>query len=462
MTTKQHFDYLVIGGGSAGYAAARTARRFVERVAIVDAAEELGGLCILRGCMPSKTLIYSAEVLHLAKQAAKFGLDIPHAGVDMPALHARKKRLIAEFSEYRQSQLQSDRFTLFRSHARFNGDNSVVLDDGTTLSADHFLIATGSKVAVPDIPGLAGCGCWTSDEVLDMRELPPSAIVLGGGVVACELAQFLHRAGCQTTLIQRSPHILREYSTAAAEVLENVMRGEGMEIITDTALCSVEALDQGFRVAYRHQGATHTREAPRLINALGRKPATDALALDQAGVEITRSGHIRCDDFLQSSNPLVYAAGDAAGPHEIVHIAIMQGETAALHALGQPARPINYDTRLSVVFTDPQIALAGLSEAEIQRRGIDYVSAMYPFDDHGKSILMEARAGYVKVFAAKSDGRVLGAECVGKDASELIHALSVSLALRATVADLLAAHWYHPTLAEIWTYPLEDCADAIL
>lgn len=456
-----HFDFLVIGGGSGGYAAARTAREHVERVAIVDGAATLGGLCILRGCMPSKTLIYSAEVLHLAQKAKLFGLEIPEASIDMPALHQRKLRTIGEFADYRQEQLESDRFTLFRSKARFTGEREVTLDDGSVLTADKILVATGSSVNWPAVPGLAEAGAWTSDDVLDLDFLPESVIVLGGGIVACELAQFLHRAGSKVTMIQRSPHILKEVTPEAAQVIEHAFREEGMELITDTSLQQIERSDGGYRVTFEHGGETLIREARHLFNALGRKPNTEGLGLEAAGLETRKGGHLTTNDYQQATNPHIYAAGDVAGPHEIVHIAIMQGEVAAKHALGQPTEPVNYDTLLGVVFTDPQIGYVGLPEEEIKRRGIDFVCADYPFDDHGKSILMEAKHGYVKVWAEVSTGKVLAAECVGKDASELIHALAVGVSLCATLKQLLKVHWYHPTLSEIWSYPLEDCLEAI-
>ncbi len=354
-----HFDFIVIGGGSAGYAAARTARETRERVAIVDGGETLGGLCILRGCMPSKTLIYSAEVLHLARLADRFGLNIPVAKADMGRLHARKLRTIEEFAEYRQEQLESDRFSLFRSRARFTGERELTLDDGTVLSADRFLIATGSAVSWPSIPGLKESAPWTSDDVLELDRLPESVIVLGGGVVACELAQFLHRIGSRVTQIQRSPHILKEQSPEAATVIEEVFRGEGIELLTDTQLKQVERTAKGFRVTFEHDGKEKVREAAHLLNALGRQPATQGLDLEKAGIDVRDSGHIRTNEFQQTSNPAVYAAGDVAGPHEIVHVAILQGELAARHATARPAQPVDYDALVSIVFTDPQVNLRG-------------------------------------------------------------------------------------------------------
>ena len=458
---QEHFDCIIIGGGSGGFAAARTARETRERVAIVDSSSTLGGLCILRGCMPSKTLIYSAEILHHARNGAAFGLRIPEASVDMHALHERKRRLIGEFVEDRQAQLESNRFSLFRSEAAFVDGDTIELADGTRLTADAFIIATGSVVAEPPVPGLSEAAYWTSDDILDLDFLPERVIVLGGGIVACELTQFLRRIGSEVVQIQRSPHILKDVSPEAASVIETQFRSEGIELFTDTQLLGVQHEDGVFSVEFQQAGETLRREAPYLLNALGRRPATDGLNLERAGVDLKRSGHIACDANQQTSNPKIYACGDVAGPHEIVHIAILQGEIGARHATGRHAEPVDYDSLLGVVFTDPQIGSVGRSAAQLEAAGIDYLAAEFPFDDHGKSLLMEATAGYVKVLADKRDGTVLGAECIGKDGGELAHALAVAISLKATAKDLLKVHWYHPTLSEIWTYPLEDIVEQL-
>ncbi len=455
------FDFVVIGGGSAGYAAARTAADLGKKVAIVDGASELGGLCILRGCMPSKALIYSAEALHYAQSGEVFGFTADNVKADLAAMQRRKREVIAEFAECRQGQLKSDRFTLFRQKARFRDEGSIELADGTILEADAFLVATGSEATSPPVPGLGEVPFWTSDDILELDELPESVITLGGGVVACELAQFLARVGTKVTLIQRSPHILKEFSEEASLCVEQAFRDEGIELFTDTQLEQVEETDGGVLVRFQHEGSLVERKAAHLFNALGRKPATVGLVLDAAKVELLPSGHLKTDGCQQTTNPRIYAAGDCAGPHEIVHVAIRQGEAAASHAFGQSVEPADYDALLKVAFTDPQIAFVGLTEDELRNRGVSFVTASYPFDDHGKSILMNAIRGHVKVIAEKPSGRVLGAECVGKDAGELIQALSLAVSLKADVHSLVKADWYHPTLSEIWTYPLEDLAEEI-
>jgi pyruvate/2-oxoglutarate dehydrogenase complex dihydrolipoamide dehydrogenase (E3) component len=454
----ESYDFLVIGGGSAGYAAARTAQGLGKRVAIVDGARELGGLCILRGCMPSKTLLHPADILHHARHSEVLGLRAEDARLDMPALQAWKRKIVDEFATDRRQALKSGKYALYRSHARFAGPDLVELADGTRLRAERIFIGTGSKVNVPPLPGLAETPFWTSDEVLELDYVPSSVIVLGGGAIACEFAQFLDRIGSKVILLQRSEHLLKEYSPEAAEVIEVVLRQEGVELHTRTRVEEISATPEGVRVRFRKGDEVLTREAAHLFNALGREPNVADLNLEVAGIEVSE-GRIKVDAWQRTTNKRVYVGGDACGPHEVVHLAVAQGELAAKHAFGQSGlEPIEADQRLSVVFTDPPLASLGLTESELETRGVKFFAASHPFADHGKSILMNAKAGFVKILADAADGRLLGAEIVGVQGDSLIHCLSGPLAMKATVRDLLKAPWYHPTLAEILTYPLEEIA----
>ena len=456
------YDFIAIGGGSAGFNAGRLAASFGLKTAVIDGARDLGGLCILRGCMPSKTLLYMAEVLHLAQKGKTFGLKIPSARADMTAIHARKRKIIAEFADYRVRALEAGKFDLIRAHARFSDAHTLELSNGERMRAKYFLIGTGSKVSVPAVPGLADVPFWTSDDVLDLDFVPPSVIVLGGGIVACELAQFLNRIGARVTLVQRSANILRDHSPAASIIVQQAFVDEGIELFAGTQLQQVSHDRRGFAVDFIHDGKAVTRRAAHLFNALGREPNTAPLDLPAAGVVTHANGQIVTNRWQQTSASHIYAAGDCAGPAEIVHIAIQQGELAARHAAGvKKLKAVDYSLLLNVVFTDPQLATIGLLERDLDARDIPYLSASYPFNDHGKSILMDANYGYAKVIAEPKHGRILGAEIVGKDAGELIHAFSGPLAMKATVFDLLRAPWYHPTLAEIITYPLEEIAEKI-
>ncbi len=456
------YDFIALGGGSAGFNAARVAAGLGLKTAVIDGARELGGLCILRGCMPSKTLLYMTEVLHLAQKGRTFGLTIPSARANPRAIHARKKRLIAEFAAYRAKALKTGKFDLIRAHARFRDAHTLELSNGRVVRARHILIGTGSKVSVPPVPGLAEARAWTSDDVLDLDFVPPSVLVLGGGIVACELTQFLRRLGSRVTLVQRSPNILRDHSAEASTVIQQALVDEGVELFAGTRIESVRTDRRGTTVTFQHDGRRRTRRAAHLFNALGREPNTAGLNLAAAGVRTRPDGQIVINRWQQTSAPHIYAAGDCSGPHEIVHVAIQQAELAARHAAGvRGLKPVDGSLLLNVVFTDPQLATIGRLERELDQAGTPYLCATYPFNDHGKSILMEANYGYVKVLAEPRRGRILGAEIVGKDAGELIHAFSGPLAMRATVFDLLRAPWYHPTLAEIITYPLEEIAERI-
>jgi len=456
------YDFICIGGGSAGFNAARVAASHGLKVAVVDGARQLGGLCILRGCMPSKTLLYIAEVLHHARHAARFGLQVGSARADMKAVHARKKRIIADFARYRQKALTAGKFDLIRAYARFLDSHTLELSNGQKLRGKHFLLGTGSKVSTPPVPGLSDLKCWTSDEVLDLDFVPKSVIVLGGGIVACELAQFLNRIGTRVVLVQRSRNILRDHSDDASAVVQQALVDEGIELFAGTKITCLAQDQLGVTVTFQHDGRTHSRRAAHCFNALGREPNTAGLGLDAAGVKTRPDGQVIINRWQQTNTPHIYAAGDCSGPHEIVHLAIAQGELAARHAAGvKRLKPVDYSLLLNVVFTDPQLATVGALERDLDAKGVKYLKASYPFNDHGKSILMEANYGYVKVLAEPKHGRILGAEIVGKDAGELIHCFTTPLAMRATVHDMLRAPWYHPTLAEIVTYPLEEIADQI-
>ncbi|MEJ1971732.1 MAG: NAD(P)/FAD-dependent oxidoreductase [Lacunisphaera sp.] len=384
------YDFVCIGGGSAGFNAARVAAGLGLKAAVVDGARQLGGLCILRGCMPSKTLLYAAEVLHQAQHAGRFGLKVGGARADMKAVHARKKRIIADFARV-PGQGSHPREVCPASRARplHRRAHDRAVERGET-ARQIFLIGTGSKVSVPPVPGLRETPAWTSDDVLDLDFVPESVIVLGGGVVACELSQFLRRIGSEVTLVQRSPNILRDHSDDASRVVQEAFADEGMRLFTDTKLESVSGGKKGVTVKFHHDGKLVTRRAAHLFNALGREANTAGLNLAAAGVKTRANGQVIINRWQQTSAPHIYAAGDCSGPAEIVHIAIVQGELAARHAAKvQRLKPVDFSLLLNVVFTDPQLATIGLLERELDERGVKYLGASYPFNDHGKSILME-------------------------------------------------------------------------
>jgi len=490
---KAKFDYdvAIIGAGSGGFAAARTTTAAGLKTVVIEGGREVGGLCILRGCMPSKALLYASEVLHLTRHANTWGLRIPKTGFDFAKVMARKDWMIEDFASYRRKQLENAKFAFLRANARFTDSHTLELSaidspklsrkriesadhnihlpsvEGPgvsfpkTLRAKYFVIATGSAVSAPPLPQLAEVGYITSDHALMLKRLPKSLIVLGGGAVACELAQFLARFDVKVTMIQRSPQALRDFDVDAGNAVGNVLRRDGIRLFTDTKLIDAWRDGRNKGVTFEQNGQRIRVKAEEILLSLGREPNTARLNLENAGVKCDKA-RIISNKRMQTSAPHIFAAGDCTGPYEIVHIAIQQGEIAAKNIIN-PRKPQTTDYRLltNVVFTDPQAATVGLTEKEAAARKIPVVTACYPFNDHGKSLIMEALDGFVKLLAHPHTGEILGGACVGPMGGELIHEIIAAMAKRMTVHELAVMPHYHPTLAEIWTYPAEELADKI-
>ncbi len=453
------FDVAVIGGGSAGYSAASTAQSLGARVAIVDPGP-LGGLCILKGCMPTKTILRSSDIMALMRRAKEFGILPVDPRASLSAINDRKNKLIQEFTDYRVKQLKDSRFTLIQERAKFISPHEIYVGD-QVLKAKSFILATGSVIANYPVPGLKETGFITSDDVLQMREAPESIIVLGAGAVAVELAQFFLRIGVTVTLLQRSAHILSKGDEGLARPVEHRFRLEGMELYTGTNILRVEKEQDGSAVYFQHEGKEKRVCAQVILQALGRRPNIDGLNLETIGVE-TQKGHISVDAKMKTSRPHIFAVGDVNGIHEVVHIAIQQGEVAGHNAV-QPENEKEVDDRLksSVVFTDPAVASVGLSEKECKDGNIPFLAASHSFDDHGKSMCLGETHGHVKLLCDPFSGEVLGGHIVGPEAGELIHEIITLMHFRGTVKDLATIPHYHPTLAEILTYPAEELLEQL-
>ncbi len=449
-------ELIVVGAGSAGYAAARTARDVGCDVALVDQGP-LGGLCILRGCMPSKALLASSDALQDTRDARALGIDAGAPSFDMPFIAARKRELVRGFAEYRIEGIEA--FPLYLGPARFLSPTQVLVDESLVLEASKFVIATGSVVTPNAVPGLAEAGFVDSDGVLELEAIPESVVVLGGGYTACELGQFLARMGARTTIVIRSGHLLTHSDDDVGNVLTEYFRDEAIDVVTQATLLRVERRDRKKIVRYLHGGIEREVAADEIFYALGRTPKTAGLDLEKAGVRCEPGGAVAVDGRLRTSNPNIYAVGDVTGEYMLVHVAIYQGEIAARNAcLNVEERPEYRLIGAHSVFTDPQFAAVGSSEKELRRKGIAYVSGRYDFAEHGKAQCLAKTKGFVKMMADREEGRILGAAVLGPQASELIHEVIVAMRFDSTVDQFMRIPHLHPTLAEIWTYPAEECA----
>lgn len=447
-------DVVVIGGGSAGYAAARTARDAGADVAIVDQGP-LGGLCILRGCMPTKTFLQSSEMMAMMKRAREFGLAPVNPRADLSAIVDRKNRLVREFADYRIAALRDPRFTLYESRAEFISPHDIRAGD-IRIRGQSFVIATGSTAHEVSIPGLDDAGYQTSDTILDLRRPPVSLLVLGGGPVAVELGQFFARIGSKVTILQRSATLLSHMDADVGRALEASFREEGIEVVTDVSLQRVTQTPSEKTVHMIQGGGIQTRSGETILQALGRRPNLHELGLEAAGVQVV-GGRLTVGPDMRTSQPHIFAVGDVNDLTPIVHLAIQQGETAAFNATypNEPARIIDHRLDAEAVFTEPQIGVTGLSERQCRERAIPYLTASYPFADHGKAMCMGAAHGFIKLLCRPDTGELLGAQIVGPHAAELIHELIAVMYFHGTAQDLLRIPHYHPTLAEIVTYPAE-------
>jgi pyruvate/2-oxoglutarate dehydrogenase complex dihydrolipoamide dehydrogenase (E3) component len=406
--------------------------------------------------MPTKTILRSAEIAALMRRATEFGLTPVEVRASLSSIVERKNRLVREFADYRIQQLRDPGHTLYEAPASFL--TPYLLQAGSDqITAKAFIIATGSIPRVGLVPGLDHARCLTSDELLDLRDQPGSLIVLGAGPVGLELGQFFSRIGTRVTIVQRSPSVLSHLDHDVGDALLQALEQDGLSILTEAAVHKIDQAGAQPVVQITRQGKEQAVSGELVLNALGRVPNIAGLNLPSAGVAVDQ-GRVIVDGAMRTSQPHIFAAGDVTNLYNIVHIAIQQGELAGWNACHPKAPPKSFDDRLvtEVIFTDPQVAVVGLSEQACRARGIAYLMASYPFADHGKAMCLGATHGFVKLLADPKTGSILGAQIVGPEAGELIHELIAVMYYHGTVQDLLRIPHYHPTLAEIVTYPAES------
>ena len=452
---KRHrYDLVVVGAGSGGYAAARTARELGANVALVDHGP-LGGLCILNGCMPSKTLLATSDLVQAIRESGGLAVEAGLPTVDLAKLIARKREVIAGFADYRVEGINT--FPLYTGAARFLSPAELQVGAEEILEAGSFIVGTGSVVAPPVFPGLAEAGYIDSDAALDLERLPASLVVLGGGYVASELSQYFARLGVPTTILIRAKHLLSGEDDDVGDALTGYFRDEGIDVRSGAQVTRVEVAEGKKVVHYTQAGVEYSVAADEIFYALGRVPNVEQLGLEAAGVRYHSVSGIETGPDMRTSTPNIFAVGDVTGHFPLVHVAIYQGELAARNAILGTSEPADYSLqRTHTIFTDPQVAVVGATEKELIRSRTPYVSGSYLFSEHGKAISINRTKGFVKMLAAPDDGRIIGASIVGVEASDLIHEVVVAMYYHGTVYDFVKIPHLHPTLAEIWTYPAEE------
>ncbi|HEY7782697.1 MAG TPA: FAD-dependent oxidoreductase [Ktedonobacterales bacterium] len=441
------YDLVIVGGGSAGLPAAQTAAVLGARVALVD-RERLGGDCLYTGCVPSKALLRVARAAHEVRHAGALGLDARLGPVDLAAVMDRVNRVIARVGE-RDAPEAYERLgvEVIFGTAQFTAPRVLSVNDHP-IRAGAFLICTGSRPRMPDLPGLAGAGVRTSDTVWDLLELPGTIAIVGGGPVGVELAQAFARLGSRVTLLQRGGRILPREDPEASTALHACLAADGVDIRTGADVRAV-ALRGGQRVvtASAADGTSIEVAADEVLLAVGRVPYVEGLGLAAAGVALTAEGAIQTDATLRTTNRRVYAAGDVRGAPFFTHAAARQARLAVRNAVLPVRARLDERALPWATFTDPEVARVGLSEMEARARYGERVRVyMVSLAEMDRAEAEGAPAGFVKLVAAR-DGELLGAQLVGRDAGEYINEIALALHARLKIGTLWQTTHVYPTLA---------------
>jgi mercuric reductase len=438
----------VIGSGGAAFAGALRAADEGACATMIETGT-LGGTCVNVGCVPSKIMIRGAHIAHLLAEHPFPGIGRQAPVVDRRALVAQQQGRVQELRHAKYESIlesRADSIRLLRGAARFKDARTltVTLPDGSmeTVRADRILIATGASPAIPEVPGLKGTPYWTSTEALVAGDLPEHLIVYGGSVVALELAQAFLRLGSKVTLVARSTLLSKEDPAIGVE-LAGVLGNEGMRVLTKTTLRGVRFEENRFVV----DTGLDRLAGDRLLIATGRRANTGLLGLERAGVRTDGGGAIIVDDHMQTSADGVYAAGDCTNSPEYVYVAAAGGTRAAINMTGGDAR-LDLSVLPAVVFTDPQVATVGLSEAQAQKHGVETDSRTLTLDNVPRALVNFDTRGFIKIVAEAGSGRLLGVQAVAAEAGELIQAAALAIHHHMTVAELAGRLFPYLTMVE--------------
>jgi len=449
MGAMSDFDVIVLGGGSAGTSAARAATQEGARTLLVNDGE-LGGLCILRGCMPTKALLASAHALDETRHLDGFGVRLEGRAIpDFARIMERREALVDRFQRAKIRSIESQDYEVLFGRARFAPGGGVEVD-GRRLTADSYVISTGSVPASIPIPGLEDVPVITSDDVMRLESQPRSLIVQGAGPIGLELAQFFARIGTRVVLVNRSP-LLSHSDLECGEELRRALEHEpDFELVVPGRIEQLRRSGAGLSATIRAGDEEPTEyEADALLMATGRWAALDDLALEHVGIE-PKAMRLEHDETMCTGNPSVYVAGDATGGYQVLHLSNQEGSIAGHNAAGgTPRRRMDYRLKMAVVFTDPPYATVGLSQTEATRQDRDVVVGRAVFAETGRAITMNSRFGLWKLLADRSTGEILGSSILGPRADDLIHLISMAMHHHSTTEDVCALPWYHPTLSEV-------------
>lgn len=454
------FDVVVIGAGPGGYVAAIRATHLGLRTAIVERDKRLGGTCLLRGCIPTKALLHSAELLESLAHAADHGVDVASFALNYGGVMKRKERVVAKMAGGVNGLMKKNNITVFKGHGRLAGKGKVVVEgegEPQTLDAKNVVIATGS--AVRDIPIAAPDHrlVVTSDSILELTKAPKSLIVMGAGAVGMEFASCFRSFGADVTIVELMPRLLPFEDEDASKEIEKIFKRRKIACLTEAKVEKVENTGSGVRVLVNTGENAQTLEAEMLLVAVGRRPVTENLGLETVGIQTDR-GFITVDGQMKTSAEGVYAIGDVVPTPALAHVASHEGIVAVEAIAGKNPSPLNYGRVPSCTYTYPEVASVGLTERKARERGFDVKVGTFPFAAVGKASIAGENDGFVKIVSEKKYDEVLGVHIVNVRATELIAEACAALQLETTTEELAHTIHAHPTLSE----SMGEAAHAVL
>jgi len=442
-------DLLIIGGGPAGYVAAIRAAQLGGKVTLVE-YDALGGTCLNRGCVPSKCLLHSVELYQSMQEAGQYGINATGVSVDLAKMMARKNAVISTHVSGVQSLLKANKIEVIKGRARLAPSGQVAIDDGQgqkqTIQAKKIILATGAKPITLPIPGAdSPSGIISAESVLDLDYIPKSLVMIGGGVIGVEMATILAKLGCQVSIVEMLPHILPLEDAELTAILAKALKDDGVQVYEGTKVSRIEDAGSGKTVTISNGGGEKKLEVEVVAIAVGYRPNTDGIGLEEAGVTVNR-GAVQANERLETGAPGIYAAGDVIGGMMLAYVAMEEGIVAAENALGRSST-VDYQAVPRCTFSLPEIASVGLTEEEATREHQIQVGR-FPFAANSMATILGERRGLVKIISEPKYGQILGVHIIGPRATDLIAEATLAMKLEATPQDIVATIHSHPSLSE--------------
>ncbi len=446
------FDVVIIGSGPGGYVGAIRAAQLGLKTALIEKDKRLGGTCLHRGCIPTKSLLWTAALFHHIKEASEFGIDVTNPVINWANAQKNKEKVVTRGANGIDMLMKKNKVTVLKGHGRIAGKGKVEVtaDDGTTqaLATKNIIIATGSvPKSLPNIV-VDHKRVLNSDSILTIDRIPKSLIVIGAGAVGCEFASVFNHVGSQVAIVEYMPNLLPIEDVDASKELERHFKRRKIDLHTGAKVEKVENTATGVKVTMSVGSETRTIEAELLLSAVGRAPVTEDIGLKATNIQAER-GFIKVDSMMRTTEPNVYAVGDVIPTPMLAHVASAECVLAVEHIAGKNPHPINYDLTPSATYCYPEVASVGLTEKKAKERGYDVKTGIFPFSAITKAAISNEAVGMIKVVSDKKYDEVLGIHLVGPHATELLAEACVALRLEITTEELAHTMHAHPTLSEI-------------